>query len=125
MVEQHRAGILEVSVTHQPPRWEWQITFDGEMIANGFEREKRKGNFEGNKALFLLLAAGWNHLRPIADCRSPDLTASKLGVSPLKQFFQIGQTVYGQLPYISLPRGHQAIDIPRDLRPGSFDAVGD
>jgi hypothetical protein len=59
MVEQHRAGMLEVSVTHQPPRWEWQVAFDGEMIANGFEREKRKANLEGNKALFLLLAAGW------------------------------------------------------------------
>ena len=47
-------------MTHEPPRWEWQVTFDGEMIANGFEREKRKANLEGNKALFLLLAAGWN-----------------------------------------------------------------
>lgn len=60
MVEQHRAGMLEVSVTHQPPRWEWQITFDGEIIANGFEREKRVASFEGNRALFKLLAAGWN-----------------------------------------------------------------
>jgi hypothetical protein len=60
MVEQHRAGMLEVSVTHQTPRWEWQVTFDGEMIANGFEREKLAAQFEGNNAMFLLLAAGWN-----------------------------------------------------------------
>jgi hypothetical protein len=58
-MDQRRSSMLEVSVTHQPPRWEWQVIFDGELIANGFEREKRKANFEGNKALFLLLAAGW------------------------------------------------------------------
>jgi hypothetical protein len=46
-MEQRRSSMLEVSVTHQPPRWEWQVTFDGEMIANGFERERQKGEFRG------------------------------------------------------------------------------
>ena len=59
-METYRSSMLEVSVTHQPPRWEWQVTFDGEMIANGFERVKIAAKFEGNNAMFLLLAAGWN-----------------------------------------------------------------
>jgi hypothetical protein len=60
LLEQQRSGMLEVSVTHQPPRWEWQVTFKGEMIANGFERAKLAAQFEGNNAMFLLLAASWN-----------------------------------------------------------------
>jgi hypothetical protein len=59
-MEKYRSSMLEVSVTHQPPRWEWQITFDGEMIANGFECEKLAAQFEGNNAMFMLLASGWN-----------------------------------------------------------------
>jgi hypothetical protein len=59
-MEKYRSGMLEVSVTHQPPQWEWQVTFNGEMVANGFEREQIAARFEGNNAMFLLLAAGWN-----------------------------------------------------------------
>jgi hypothetical protein len=37
MVEKSRTRMLEVSVeADRPPRWEWQVTFNGEMIANGF-----------------------------------------------------------------------------------------
>jgi hypothetical protein len=37
-MEIFRSRMLEVSVTRdQPPRWEWQVTSNGEMIANGFE----------------------------------------------------------------------------------------
>jgi hypothetical protein len=61
MVEISRAGMLEVSVTpDRPPRWEWQVSFNGEMIANGFENGRTEAQFEGNNAMFLLLAAGWN-----------------------------------------------------------------
>jgi hypothetical protein len=59
-MEKYRSNMIEVSVTHQPPQWEWQVTFDGELIANGFEREKLAARFEGNNAMFLLLASGWN-----------------------------------------------------------------
>ena len=59
-MERYRSSMLEVSVTHQPPQWEWQVTFNGEMIANGFEREQTAAKFEGYNAMFLLLAAGWN-----------------------------------------------------------------
>ena len=53
--------MLEVSVKpDRPPRWEWQVSFDGEMIANGFEDGRIEAQFEGNNAMFLLLAAGWN-----------------------------------------------------------------
>jgi hypothetical protein len=59
-MEKYRSSMLEVSVTHQPPHWEWQVTFNGEMMANGFEREQIAARFEGNNAMFRLLAAGWN-----------------------------------------------------------------
>jgi hypothetical protein len=36
---------------------EWQVTFNGELVANGFEREKIAATFEGNSAMLLLLAA--------------------------------------------------------------------
>jgi hypothetical protein len=52
--------MLEVSVSHHPPRWEWEVTSNGEPIANGFERGEIEARFEGHNALFLLLAAGWN-----------------------------------------------------------------
>jgi hypothetical protein len=47
-------------VSHRAPRWEWQVTCNGEAIANGFEDEQVKAKFEGYNAMFLLLAAGWN-----------------------------------------------------------------
>jgi hypothetical protein len=30
------------------------------MIANGFEDGQKEARFEGKRAMFLLLAAGWN-----------------------------------------------------------------
>jgi hypothetical protein len=55
MVEKSRTRLLEVSVTHHPPRWEWEVSSNGGRLANGFE-----AIFEGYDALFLLLAAGWD-----------------------------------------------------------------
>ena len=60
-MEKYRSRMLEVSVTHQPPRWEWEVTSNGEMIANGFEDGRTEAKFEGYNAMFLLLAAGWDH----------------------------------------------------------------
>jgi hypothetical protein len=59
-MEKYRSSMLEVSVTHHPPRWEWEVTFNGEMVANGFEREQIAAKFEGYDAMFRLLAVGWN-----------------------------------------------------------------
>jgi hypothetical protein len=60
-MEKHSSRILEVMVTpDKPPRWEWQVTSNGEMIANGFEDGRIEATFEGYNAMFLLLAAGWN-----------------------------------------------------------------
>jgi len=60
-MEKYRSRMLEVVVTaDQPPRWEWQVRSNGTMIANGFADEREKAKFEGNSAMFLLLAAGWN-----------------------------------------------------------------
>jgi hypothetical protein len=59
-MEKYRSRMLVVSVTHQPPRWEWEVTSNGESIANGVEREQVTARFEGYNAMFLLLAAGWD-----------------------------------------------------------------
>jgi hypothetical protein len=59
-MEKYRSRMLEVSVkSDRPPRWEWQVTSNGEMIANGFEGGQIEARFEGYNAMFLLLAAGW------------------------------------------------------------------
>jgi hypothetical protein len=37
-MEKYRSRMLEVSVKSDgTPRWAWQVTSNGEMIANGFE----------------------------------------------------------------------------------------
>ena len=59
-MEKYRSRMLEVTVTNHPPQWEWEVSSNGEMIANGFEREQTAAKFEGYNAMFLLLAAGWN-----------------------------------------------------------------
>jgi hypothetical protein len=58
-METFRSRMLEVSVTHHPPRWEWEVTSNGESIANGIEKGPVEAKFEGYNAMFLLLAAGW------------------------------------------------------------------
>jgi hypothetical protein len=59
-MEKYRSRMLEVSVSQLSRRWEWEVTCQGEMIANGFEREQVAARFEGYNAMFDLLAAGWN-----------------------------------------------------------------
>jgi hypothetical protein len=59
-MEKYSSRMLEVTVTHYPPQWEWEVSSNGGMIANGFEREQIAAKFEGYDAMFLLLAAGWN-----------------------------------------------------------------
>jgi hypothetical protein len=59
-MEKYCSRMLEVSVkSDRPPRWEWQVTANGEMIANGLEVGQVEAKFEGYNAMFLLLAAGW------------------------------------------------------------------
>jgi hypothetical protein len=63
MVEKSRSRMLEVAVTRDRlPRWQWQwqVTENGKVIANGIEDDQVKARFEGYNAMFLLLAAGWN-----------------------------------------------------------------
>jgi hypothetical protein len=61
MAEKSRTRMLEVSVMpDRPPRWEWQVTSNDEVLANGFENGQVEARFEGYNAMFLLLAAGWN-----------------------------------------------------------------
>jgi hypothetical protein len=47
-------------VTNHPPKWEWEVSSGGEMVANGVEREQIAARFEGYNAMFHLLAAGRN-----------------------------------------------------------------
>jgi hypothetical protein len=58
--------VLEVTVTNHPPKWEWEVSAAGEMVANGFEREKIPARFEGYNAMFHLLAARPESLIPNA-----------------------------------------------------------
>jgi len=60
MVEKSRTRLLEISVTpDRPPRWEWRVTCDGDLIAVGFENDRFEARFEGYDAMLQLLAAGW------------------------------------------------------------------
>jgi hypothetical protein len=59
-MEKYRSRMLEVIVTNRPPKWEWEVSSGGEMIASGFESEQIAARFEGYNAMFLLLAGGWN-----------------------------------------------------------------
>jgi hypothetical protein len=59
-MEKYRSRMLEVTVTNRRPKWEWEVSSGGEMIANGFEGEQTAARFEGFNAMFQLLAAGWN-----------------------------------------------------------------
>jgi hypothetical protein len=59
-MKKYRSLMLEVTVINRPPKWEWEVSSGGEMVANGFEREQIGAKFEGYNAMFQLLAAGWN-----------------------------------------------------------------
>jgi hypothetical protein len=59
-MEKYRSHMLEVTVTNHPPKWEWEVSSGGEMVANGVEREQIAARFEGYNAMFHLLATGWN-----------------------------------------------------------------
>jgi hypothetical protein len=59
-MEKYRSRMLGVTVTNHPPQWKWDVSSNGEMTANGFEREQMVAKFEGYNAMFFLLAAGWN-----------------------------------------------------------------
>ena len=52
--------MLEVTVTKHSPKWEWEVSSGGEIVANGVESEQIAARFEGYNAMFHLLAAGWN-----------------------------------------------------------------
>jgi hypothetical protein len=58
--KKYRSHMLEVTGTNHPPKWEWEVSPAGEMVANGFEPERIAARFEGYNAMFHLLAAGWN-----------------------------------------------------------------
>jgi hypothetical protein len=58
-MEKYRSRMLEVTVTNHSPKWQWEVSSGGEMIANGFEGEQIAARFEGYNAMFLLLAGGW------------------------------------------------------------------
>jgi hypothetical protein len=41
-MEKYRSRMLEVTVTNRPPKWEWEVSSGGEMVANGFEGEQTR-----------------------------------------------------------------------------------
>src|SRR6202042_305987 len=47
-MEKYRSRMLEVTVTNRPPKWEWEVSSGGQMLANGVEGEQIAAKFEGN-----------------------------------------------------------------------------
>src|ERR1700722_17215920 len=47
-------GTVRGAYSRRPQRWEWQVTANGEMIANGIEDGQVEAKFEGYNAMFLL-----------------------------------------------------------------------
>jgi len=54
--------VLVVVITEfSPSKWEWRVCDRrGATIMNGFEGTRRAAKYGGDRALFLLLASGWN-----------------------------------------------------------------
>jgi hypothetical protein len=55
-------AVLEVITTERSPtKWEWRVCDrQGTIIMNGFESTRRAAKYKGNRALFHLLAFGWD-----------------------------------------------------------------
>jgi hypothetical protein len=59
-MEKARSRMLDVTVKPgRPPRWDWEVSSNGETIASSFEDGQVEAKFEGYNTMFLLLAAGW------------------------------------------------------------------
>jgi hypothetical protein len=54
------AGMFEVVIVRRSPmRWEWRVCDrKGAILMHGSERTRRAARYEGDRALFLLLATG-------------------------------------------------------------------
>ena len=55
-------AVLEVLITERSPtKWEWRVCDrHGTTIMGGFERTRPAARYRGNRALFLMLARGYN-----------------------------------------------------------------
>jgi hypothetical protein len=55
-------AMLEVLITERrPTKWEWRVCDrQGLTILNGFGTTRRGATYRGNRALFHLLAFGWD-----------------------------------------------------------------
>jgi hypothetical protein len=56
MVEKFRARLLEVKLTHEPPRWGWEVLAGDEVLSSGSHDGQIKATFDAYSAMFLLLA---------------------------------------------------------------------
>jgi hypothetical protein len=61
MVDKFRARLLEVEITPEPPFWHWRVFAGNKILCSGSEDDKIKASFEGNNAMFEILAKGWDH----------------------------------------------------------------
>jgi hypothetical protein len=54
-------AVLEVSIAERAPtKWEWRVCDRYGTIMGGFESTRPAAKYRGDRALFLLLASGWN-----------------------------------------------------------------
>ena len=61
MVDKFRARLLKVEITPEPPFWHWRVFAGNKILCSGSEDDKIKASFEGNNAMFEILAKGWDH----------------------------------------------------------------
>lgn len=58
-----------VIIQRGPTRWEWQVwNCDGVQMMRGREKTRAEARYQGNRALFRLLAIGW---RPMIRPKRP------------------------------------------------------
>jgi hypothetical protein len=52
-----------VIIERGPGHWEWQVCGkNGKPVMNGREKNRKDAKYQGERALFLLLASGWRLL---------------------------------------------------------------
>jgi hypothetical protein len=74
--------MMEVTVSKRRRSWEWRVhDQNGTLLMHGRERSRAEARYQGNRSLFLLLAAGRRPkpFRPAAP--SPTIDPSASGTS--------------------------------------------
>jgi hypothetical protein len=67
--DMHSTMFEVVIIERGPTHWEWQVCKNaGVQIMQGREKTRAEARYQGNRALFSLLASGW---KPMTHPKSP------------------------------------------------------